>query len=204
MKAKGQSSATDSRQRIIDAALRLFAEQGLDGTTTKQIATDAGVNEVTIFRIFGTKQELFHTVVAQMLPLRDIRESVNFDAEGRLDEVMLRNAKVVMRILSANRHVIQMMVGELWRHPELSEKVFQAVMTPMVEFLADKFERLMDAGRMRRTDPMVAARAWIGMIQSYFIFNYMLRAAPPSPDSEDIALKGFVEVFLDGMRGEEK
>ncbi len=52
----------DTRSNIISAALELFANNGYTNTTTKLIADVAGVNEVTIFRHFGTKEALFQEV----------------------------------------------------------------------------------------------------------------------------------------------
>lgn len=49
----------DTRSKIMHVALKLFSEQGYYSTTTKQIAIEAGVNEVTIFRHFKSKENLF-------------------------------------------------------------------------------------------------------------------------------------------------
>ncbi len=48
----------DNRVRILDAAARVYAEFGYRGATTRRIATAAGVNEVTLFRTFGSKAAL--------------------------------------------------------------------------------------------------------------------------------------------------
>ena len=45
-------------QEILDTALRLFTEQGYDETTIAQIAREAGVSQRTLFRYFGTKEDL--------------------------------------------------------------------------------------------------------------------------------------------------
>ena len=49
----------ETSEKIMKVALRLFSEQGYYPTTTKQIAEEAGVNELTIFRHFGSKGNLF-------------------------------------------------------------------------------------------------------------------------------------------------
>lgn len=49
----------ETRLRIMDNALRLFSEKGYYLTTTKEIAKEAGVNEITLFRHFGSKENLF-------------------------------------------------------------------------------------------------------------------------------------------------
>jgi AcrR family transcriptional regulator len=52
------------RERILAAAIRVFAEAGYRGATTRRIAAAAGVNEVTLFRHFGSKEELIREAIA--------------------------------------------------------------------------------------------------------------------------------------------
>src|ERR1700757_4369152 len=52
-----------ARQRLLDAAARVFARDGLDGATTRAIAREARVNEVTLFRLFQSKENLLAAVV---------------------------------------------------------------------------------------------------------------------------------------------
>jgi len=62
-------TATDrtpvSRERILEAAARVYALHGFRGATTRLIANEAGVNEVTLFRTFGSKSALIEAVLAQ-------------------------------------------------------------------------------------------------------------------------------------------
>ncbi|MBX6366303.1 MAG: helix-turn-helix transcriptional regulator, partial [Gemmatimonadetes bacterium] len=53
----------DVRARLIAAAARVFSETGYRGATTRRIAQEAGVNEVTLFRHFGSKWELIREAV---------------------------------------------------------------------------------------------------------------------------------------------
>ena len=48
----------DIKKRILDAAVVLYSRHGFRGTTTRRIAQEAGVNEVTLFRTFGSKESL--------------------------------------------------------------------------------------------------------------------------------------------------
>ena len=52
-----------ARQLLLSAAARVFARDGLAGATTRAISREAGVNEVTLFRTFGTKEHLITAVV---------------------------------------------------------------------------------------------------------------------------------------------
>src|SRR5262245_15927735 len=65
VKAGLRMSAQDRRQQIIDVALKLFSEKGFRGTTTKEIALAAGINEAIIFRHFATKSDLYAAIIDQ-------------------------------------------------------------------------------------------------------------------------------------------
>ncbi len=55
----------ETEQKILDAALTLFAEKGYTGATTRVIAERAGVSELTLFRKFKTKENLFDTLMSR-------------------------------------------------------------------------------------------------------------------------------------------
>jgi AcrR family transcriptional regulator len=63
---------TETRERIIDAARTLFSERGYQATTTKELAEAAGVAEITLFRHFPTKAQLFEK--ASIEPIHDFIE----------------------------------------------------------------------------------------------------------------------------------
>src|SRR5919109_863440 len=56
-------AAGDRRQQILDVAVKLFSQKGFRGTTTKEIALAAGVNEAIIFRHFATKSDLYAAII---------------------------------------------------------------------------------------------------------------------------------------------
>ena len=60
--------AMENRQRSLDAAARIYGEAGFRGATTRRIAAEAGVNEVTLFRIFGSKASLLAEAVQCCAP----------------------------------------------------------------------------------------------------------------------------------------
>jgi AcrR family transcriptional regulator len=76
------------REEILDAALIVFAEQGLHGGSTEEIARLAGISQPYVFRLFGTKKELFTAVVARCF--RQTLEVFQRAAEGKRGEEALR------------------------------------------------------------------------------------------------------------------
>ncbi|NUT33798.1 MAG: TetR/AcrR family transcriptional regulator [Hamadaea sp.] len=74
----------DTREAILAAARRQFAERGFDGGTVRQIAADAGVDPALVHHYFGTKEQLFLATV--QVPI-DPRQLVAIVAEGGKDNV---------------------------------------------------------------------------------------------------------------------
>lgn len=84
----------ETEKKILDAALNIFAKKGRDAATTKAIAEKAGRTEMTLFRKFGTKKNLFDQVMFQnMEKLRkDIISIVNdLDQKFKNDEEFLES-----------------------------------------------------------------------------------------------------------------
>src|SRR6478736_9372819 len=80
-------SAAERREAILDAAQIEFAERGWAGTSTEDIARRAGISQPYLFRLFGTKKELFKASVARCL--RETLEMFQRAAEGKRGEEAL-------------------------------------------------------------------------------------------------------------------
>src|SRR5258708_1610604 len=106
----------DIRDRILDAAKRVYAQHGFRGATTRLIAIEAGVNEVTLFRIFGSKASLFdalmqaHVAEAPMPELPD--DPV--DPQTEMTEWCAR----VLGHMRENSALIRTSFGEIEDRPE--------------------------------------------------------------------------------------
>ena len=74
-----RQSAEERRESILDAALIEFAERGLHGTSTEDIAKRAGISQPYVFRLFGSKKRLFAAACARCM--RELREQM--EARGR-------------------------------------------------------------------------------------------------------------------------
>jgi AcrR family transcriptional regulator len=79
--ATTRMTADERRASILDAALHEFAERGLGGASTEAIAARAGISQPYVFRLFGTKKELFKASVARCF--RETLETFQRAAEGK-------------------------------------------------------------------------------------------------------------------------
>jgi AcrR family transcriptional regulator len=81
-------SAAERREDILEAALAAFAETGYEGTSTEDIARAAGISQPYLFRLFGTKKDLFKATVTRCF--RETLEMFQRAAEGLRGEEALR------------------------------------------------------------------------------------------------------------------
>jgi AcrR family transcriptional regulator len=114
------------REEILDAAVQEFAEGGLHGASTEEIARRAGISQPYVFRLFGTKKELFRAVVARCF--RETLEMFQRAAEGlRGQEALDAMGNAYIARLSADpiRLRAQMQAYAACHDPEIREVVQQ-------------------------------------------------------------------------------
>jgi len=118
-------SAQERREEVLDAALVEFAERGLEGTSTEDIARRAGISQPYLFRLFGTKKELFKAAVARCM--RETLEVFQRAAEGKRGHAALEAMGDAYVELLADRTRLggQMQAYAACGDPEICEVVRQ-------------------------------------------------------------------------------
>ncbi len=95
-------TATERKDDLLDAALIEFAERGYEGTSTEDIARRAGISQPYLFRLFGTKKELFKASVTRCF--RETLEMFQRAAEGQRGEDALKAmGEAYMQVLEHDR-----------------------------------------------------------------------------------------------------
>ena len=134
---------TTSRQRLIQAALGLFAAHGMTETTTKQIAEKAGVNEATLFRQFGNKNGLLLAVleegnIFQRLSQVLIHQVDQLESE-HFEQVLLHYATAFLRSLDQAPELVRSLIGEAGRYPTENRVALGQGFTQANQCVADYF-----------------------------------------------------------------
>lgn len=110
----------DNRQKILEAARRVFGEAGYLGATTRRIAQEAGVNEVTLFRNFGSKDELIREAIRCVYERED---AVTLPADPVDPEAELAAwSRDQMHEMYSMRSVIRACMSETETHQEFADR----------------------------------------------------------------------------------
>jgi AcrR family transcriptional regulator len=97
-----RKTAGERRDEILDAALVEFAERGLHGASTEEIARRAGISQPYVFRLFGSKKDLFKAAVSRCF--RETLETFQRAAEGKRGEEALQAMGTAYQDLLADRN----------------------------------------------------------------------------------------------------
>lgn len=176
--------------RILDAAMRVFEEVGLRGATTRRIAEEAGVNEVTLFRRFGSKEQLMLEAMRRSdeghMPLPEN------PAEPARELQTWCRARV--ESLQRKRLLIRSTMTEMEAHPEICAAAHSKPIAVFSE-LAAYLQRVRSAGLCDGGwDADLAARMLMG---SLFAEAVMRPAMPDEAPRTPLEITDcFVELFV--------
>jgi AcrR family transcriptional regulator len=143
--------------QILDAALRVFSEKGLEAAKLEEIAARAGVSKGTIYLYFHSKEDLFREVVrANIVPLVDqVERSVgSAPAAVELERYLRTQWESIARDNSAGW--MRLVVGELHRFPDLAEFYSREVISRSWNILSGIILRGIVSGEFRAIDPAAA------------------------------------------------
>ena len=189
------------KQDIVRAAMELFARNGFRGTTTRDLAFHADVNEAIIFRHFKTKEELYRAIleekVSQMrdAPCAEIEELALADDDQKFLEAV--GNKFLEKHEQDTTFMRLLLFSALEGH-ELSEMFVSALASR--DPLAEYFGRRMDQGALRRMDPILTARIFIGMFVSFVQGQEIFGLKKTRTFDRNEVVRTCVSIFLTGIK----
>ncbi len=190
------------RRRILDTAIKLFAQKGFRGTTTKEIALAAAVNEVTIFRHFASKQELYAAILDAKSSgprLTTYLADLEHLAARRDDESLFR--LVALRVLQQYRQdsdLLRLRLYSSLEGHELSKKYISRQVCPLFRFLRQYIVLRQQEGSFNHWDPDIAVQTFLGSVYNHAVCQYFHDTDFIELSEEETA-GAFTAVFLNGM-----
>jgi AcrR family transcriptional regulator len=194
-------SCEDRRTQILDVARKLFARKGFEGTTTREVAREAGVNEALIFRHFPSKQELYWAVVESTCDLEEKRRYVQdlLDKGGSPREVFCSIAERILTTQEADMTMMRLMFYTAMEDHELSERFFVNFMERQLLTLTKYVDSLVEQGVVRPVDTMVAVRSFFGMVIYHSMVQNLFAAGKARRYSAHEASQKITDLWLHGI-----
>ncbi len=191
-------SEAQTRVRILQAAQRLFASFGFDGTTTRDLAQAAGVAEGTLFRHFPNKKAILVEVATQgwVEILTDLlTELSEMGSYKAIAQVMRRR----MWNMQKNVEIMRVCFMEAQFHPDLRDRIQSEVIDKMTNVAEAFFQTAMDKGIYRQMDAKIVAKVFLGMFAVAGFSNNTVMEPEASPQQMQEIAEGLADIFLNGV-----
>ncbi len=153
--------ATDVRNRIVHAAAALFAQQGFRGTSTREIARLADVSEVTIFRYFEHKDDLFWCALESSFGAIQPRLNT-LERPGRPEspELMLPEIiSVLVDVVALSPDLMRLIAVALLELRGRAETMCRENLSPLFTAITRYLTRTIESGQIRNVDPAMVTAA---------------------------------------------
>jgi AcrR family transcriptional regulator len=194
--------AADRREQILSVATRLFARQGFQGTTTREIARHAGVTEALIFRHFPNKEDLYWAVIEEKIrgvssPRERLKERLSI--AGTDAEVLTGVAVEILERRAKDQTLSRLLLYSALENHRLSSRFFRTYAASHFETLASHIRRRIAEGAFRPVDPLLAARGFLGMVIYHSWVQELFGGKRYHKFSVQQVSRTLVDIWLHGM-----
>lgn len=191
--------SSSTRHRLINAALSLFAAQGVTETTTRQIAEMAGVNEVTLFRQFGNKHGLLFAVIEEADAFSSLTEAwvAQVGQVSSPEEALKDYAESRLEALASIPALVRSLVGEAGQYPTENREALGREITQANQIVAEYLQTALDREQLK---PLLAPKKIASLLNSLLLGYTILELTSEDQlwDHRQDFLEHLVALFLGG------
>lgn len=205
--ASGKKTVRDSektRRNILEAAVKLYAEKGVDGASIRDVANEAGENMGLVYYYFDDKEDLFNTALADavMSAISGIlkQEAITSgSAIKRLETLFVE----YLKLPEENPMVALLGLRGLIRMAEQGEQMFSGIMKDRVLAVAGIVEEGIDSGELVKVDPTAFGFSFIALSFS-FLVGTIASVVWADENMRETARKDYVDLFKKFLSGVSK
>ena len=172
------------KKKTIAAAIKLFAKQGYHGTSTLQIAKEAGVSQATVFKYFKTKEDLLYSIIVPVIPKLFLNFLKRTQNTNSLEELISYVVEDRMVFLKENKDTIKIVYSEI-----LTNENFKTQLIDSIKITFEKINFKAILKKYRETNPEInenlsiseIIRSFAGPISTYSAQRFILFEDVPCP-----------------------
>ena len=186
-------------EKIIKATFSILQKEGFTKATTKKIAAEAGVNEVTIFRKFQNKNNLVETTKEYYLErfLEKLEEIFDFYEDDEIEGYLQSNFLGLLELSEDDFSIIKVAMEEVRDVPERKQLISRITGT-VIDKLEEFFKSQIEKGNIRSVDSRVLAGMCFSItFQSIVLWN--VYDMEPSVETNQYA-QNFLDILYNGIK----
>ncbi|WP_448597394.1 TetR/AcrR family transcriptional regulator [Thermoleptolyngbya sp.] len=191
---------TSTRQRLIQVAVDLFMTQGVAETTTRQIAEQAGVNEVTLFRHFGNKHGLLLAVMQDKEALSRLGMALGQQSTqmGSASQAIKDYATVHLQALEQIQEFVRSLIGEAGHYPDENRRALGRGLLQANRYTAQYLATILEHEQLQTRLPTEKLASLLNsMLLGYAVLEFTSEFNNLWPSRESF-IEALVELFMYG------
>ena len=181
-KQKNRLSKEARKKQILDSALSLFVDKGYKGTTTLEIARSAGISEVTLFRNFDSKKDIFMEGVVPVL-LETLEENLAIGDNELPEQALERFLVSRLKIISDKRKIVKLILMENQVNKDLEDIDY-------IQEISDLIKKVISRMGFNKSKEDFIARIIMGSVLSFMFL----------PEQNDESVKSFVLELIEAIK----
>jgi AcrR family transcriptional regulator len=199
---KKSDKQTEKQRKIVEAAISAFAEKGYSNTSTAEIAKMAGVAEGTIFKHFGTKENLLLSIIIPFIKdfspqmADEIFEEVMKDENLTFEKVLRNLLENRINFILDNREIFMVFIKEMVYKEELRNELLPHVINEVSKRLKRVIETFQKRGELIDKPVSEIAKFLGTSLAGFFISRFVVLNVPAVSEEE---MEEFIQFILNGI-----
>jgi AcrR family transcriptional regulator len=192
--------SAERREQILREAARCFGTRGFRGTTTRDVATAVGITEAALYRYYPSKEAMYAAILDARIAAPSLVDALQEHAKAGDDRAVFTELALAMiESVEADPSFLRLLLYSALEGHEMARPFYETRLRRLREFLTRYLTRRAREGAFTAHDPVLAARAFIGMVADHLIVGQVFGQKDASQPAQRAA-ETFASIFLDGMR----
>ena len=190
--------AKDTKERILDEALRQFSQKGYDGTNIRELTASLGLVKSSMYKHYKSKEEIWNSLLDRMIAYYNKRfgSAENLPpVPDTLDELVTMTMRMVDITVHDERIVMtrKLLSIEQYRDDRARQLATKHFLTGLTEMFTYIFDGMMKKGLLRRDDPQMLAFAYTAPISALI---HLCDREPEKTEEALAQIKAFSRHFI--------
>ncbi|MEX1028799.1 MAG: TetR/AcrR family transcriptional regulator [Paenibacillaceae bacterium] len=186
-----------TRDKILQVSIDLMSEKGYKTVTTKEIAQEAGISEMTVFRHFGSKLKILEDAIDKYSCATPLKQLFEERLLHELEVDLLEISRAYHDVLSRNKKIMLISLKEVNNIPVLKE--YLSMHTTKFEVgLIDYFTQMQELGKVIKIKPETLAQSFLSLNFGAFMENIISEDEVTKSQCEEHIVSG-VKIFARGL-----
>ena len=195
-----------TREKILEASLKLFSKKGYKATTMRDIAAEVGIRQGGIYNHFKNKESILETLIDEMMDSA-LLKLFRFDEEDpeayKKGKALLAKIATTFKLLSfdpKNEALFRLMMQEIFRNQKIRDLYHEHFYQQNVKRLSSTLFKMMQEEMIRSSDPLLLANEFFSPLFFYQMQVILLKMDGKSTSAAVTLFEKHVDIFWESVR----